>query len=140
MLKIVLTGGSGSGKTAIQRVIRQSFGDHLLLVADLASEVLRDFGCAVGDMDPATIRRVQHEIYMRQKSREQEVRELVPAAARVLLLDRGTIDGAAYWPEGPGAFWAAMGTRHAAPGEIAFWRSGSRIAIQALYELHLTSR
>ena len=33
---------------------------------------------------------------------------------KILLLDRGTIDGAAYWPEGPEAFWADRGTTHAA--------------------------
>jgi predicted ATPase len=114
MLKIVLTGGSGSGKTAIQRVIQQSFGDQVLPVRELASEVLRDFNCAVGSMEPATIKRVQHEIYVRQKGREQEACEPAPAVARVLLLDRGTIDGAAYWPEGPEAFWTTMGTSHAA--------------------------
>jgi hypothetical protein len=29
---------------------------------------------------------------------------------RFLVLDRGTIDGAAYWPEGPEAFFSAVGT------------------------------
>lgn len=114
MLRVVLTGGSGSGKTAIQRVIKQNFGDQIVMVAELASEVLRDFNCAVGEMHPATIRRVQHEIYVRQKSREKEARELASVDAKVLLLDRGTIDGAAYWPEGPKAFWTAMETSHAA--------------------------
>ena len=113
MLNLVLTGGSGSGKTAIQKILEQNFGERLSLVKELASEVLRDFHCAVGDMDPATIRQVQREIYVRQKYREREALAIAPAGARVLLLDRGTIDGAAYWPEGPDAFWTAMGTSHA---------------------------
>ncbi|MFW5920938.1 MAG: AAA family ATPase, partial [Polyangiales bacterium] len=29
---------------------------------------------------------------------------------RVLLCDRGTVDGAAYWPDGPDEFFAAVGS------------------------------
>ena len=29
---------------------------------------------------------------------------------RVLICDRGTVDGAAYWPDGPDDFFAALGT------------------------------
>ena len=32
------------------------------------------------------------------------------SAAVILLLDRGTIDGAAYWPDGPDDFWRDIGT------------------------------
>jgi hypothetical protein len=33
---------------------------------------------------------------------------------KLLLLDRGTIDGSAYWPEGPEDYWRDLGTTAAA--------------------------
>ncbi|MGZ5970021.1 MAG: AAA family ATPase, partial [Polyangiales bacterium] len=33
---------------------------------------------------------------------------------RILLCDRGTIDGAAYWPDDPAGFYEAVGTTEAA--------------------------
>ncbi|MGZ3694268.1 MAG: AAA family ATPase, partial [Bdellovibrionota bacterium] len=44
---------------------------------------------------------VQHEL---------EVTYLVEYPEKALVLDRGVIDGAAYWPEGPENFFAALGT------------------------------
>jgi hypothetical protein len=41
---------------------------------------------------------------------EQESRLAAAHPDRILLLDRGTIDGAAYWPEGADAFWRDRGT------------------------------
>ena len=37
-------------------------------------------------------------------------RKLAPTGKKILLLDRGTIDGAAYWPDGPQEYWRDLGT------------------------------
>jgi hypothetical protein len=41
---------------------------------------------------------------------EQEDRLATEFPEKTLLLDRGTIDGAAYWPEGPDDYWRDLGT------------------------------
>ena len=38
-------------------------------------------------------------------------------SGKVLLLDRGTIDGSGYWPDGPYAYWRELGT--SAEAELA---------------------
>ena len=55
-------------------------------------------------------RDVQRRIYRHQ--REQEDRMHAEHPDQIILLDRGTIDGAAYWPEGPEAYWQDLGTTH----------------------------
>jgi hypothetical protein len=57
-------------------------------------------------------RDVQRKIYQLQV--EQEDRLAAKHSGKVLLLDRGTIDGAAYWPEGPEEYWQDLGTTLAA--------------------------
>src|SRR5690349_22320872 len=59
-------------------------------------------------MADATRRDLQREIYMTQLLWESDSGN--DAAAQVVISDRGTVDGAAYWPDGPEAFWSAMGT------------------------------
>jgi hypothetical protein len=51
---------------------------------------------------------VQRQIYRLQV--EQEERLAVEHPDKILLLDRGTIDGAAYWPHGPDDYWRDLGT------------------------------
>jgi hypothetical protein len=51
---------------------------------------------------------------MFELQRDQETRLAAAHPHRILLLDRGTVDGAAYWPEGPEAFWRDRHTTHAA--------------------------
>ena len=53
-------------------------------------------------------RDVQRRIYRMQV--EQEDRLTLAHPGKALLLDRGTIDGAAYWPQGPDDYWRDLGT------------------------------
>jgi hypothetical protein len=53
-------------------------------------------------------REVQRRIYHVQVEQEQRIALAHPDKA--LLLDRGTIDGAAYWPDGPDDYWRDLGT------------------------------
>ncbi|HEX8913674.1 MAG TPA: AAA family ATPase, partial [Humisphaera sp.] len=63
-------------------------------------------------LDLGQRRDVQRRIYRWQLDQEQRLAAAHPG--RTLLLDRGTIDGAAYWPDGAEAYWADVGTTHAA--------------------------
>src|SRR4029079_18805765 len=50
----------------------------------------------------------QRRMYRLQLEQEERLARAHPG--KILLLDRGTIDGAAYWPEGPEDFWRDIGT------------------------------
>jgi predicted ATPase len=102
--RIVLTGGPGAGKTALIELVRQSFCDHIVVLPEAAGIV---FGGGFPRLDDVTHQRAaQRAIFYVQ-------RELEAAAegtdAALVLCDRGTVDGAAYWP-GPGEFWPEVGT------------------------------
>jgi hypothetical protein len=66
-------------------------------------------------LDEAGRRDVQRRIYRLQRSQEDRIAAEFPE--KILILDRGTIDGAAYWPEGPGAYWTDLKTSH--PAELS---------------------
>jgi predicted ATPase len=100
----VLTGGPGAGKTAVLELVHQSFCKHVKVLPEAAGII---FGggfprAAEGDV----LRAAQRAIFYVQ-------RELEAAAdssdAAIVLCDRGTVDGMAYWP-GPDDLFSAVGT------------------------------
>ena len=58
--------------------------------------------------DPSTAAATQRAIFHTQRNLEDVQSALFPG--RILLCDRGTVDGAAYWPGTDEAFFSAMGT------------------------------
>ena len=105
--RIVLTGGPGAGKTAVLELIRRAFCEHVHVLPEAAGIV---FGGGFPRGTEGDVRRAaQRAIFFVQ-------RELEAAAtghnAAIVLCDRGTIDGVAYWP-GPGALFDAVGTAEA---------------------------
>ncbi len=107
--RVVLTGGPGAGKTAALELVRLSFCVHVDVLPESAS-VLFGGGFRRGTT-AAGKAAAQRAIFHVQ--RELEVVAEVEANAALTLCDRGTPDGAAYWP-GPGEFWSAFGTTRAA--------------------------
>lgn len=110
--KIVLTGGPGAGKTVVTAALLSRLPDRLILVPEAATAVYLKLDTRWDRLDTAGRRRVQTMMYQHQL--EQEARFAAEHPNAVLLLDRGTVDGAAYWPDGDAAFWPAVGTTHAA--------------------------
>jgi len=110
--RIVLTGGPGSGKTAVAAALHRSQPDRYVVVPEAATQVYSSLNTRWDRLDPDGRRRVQRQIYQLQL--EQEARLDDDAGGNIMLLDRGTVDGAAYWPEGPEHYWAELGTTHAA--------------------------
>jgi len=102
--RIVLTGGPGAGKTAVLEVLRRGTCRHVLVLPEAAG-ILFGGGFPRGPSAPLR-RSAQRAIYHVQ-------RELESTAAgddfAVVLCDRGTVDGMAYWP-GPDDMWSALGT------------------------------
>jgi len=105
--RIVLTGGPGAGKTAVLELVRQYFCKHVMVLPEAAG-ILFGGGFPRGG-PPAFRRAAQRAIFYVQ--RELEATGEAGNAA-VIVCDRGTIDGAAYWP-GPEDFWSAVGTTRA---------------------------
>jgi len=102
--RIVLTGGPGAGKTAVLELVRQYFCKHVTVLPEAAGIL---FGGGFPRGGPPPFRRAaQRAIFYVQ--RELEATGEAGNAA-VIVCDRGTIDGVAYWP-GPDDFWSAVGT------------------------------
>lgn len=102
--RIVLTGGPGAGKTAVLELIQQYFCVHVRVLPEAA-------GIVFGGGFPRGVqghqrRAAQRAIFFLQ-------RELEATAdgdrSAIVLCDRGTVDGAAYWP-GPDELWTSVGT------------------------------
>jgi len=103
--RIVLTGGPGAGKTAVLELVRHSFCVHMKVLVEGAGIVFGGGfprGNSIGERQAA-----QRAIFYVQ-------RELEAAAdaenAAIVLCDRGTVDGAAYWPGAADEFWQSVGT------------------------------
>lgn len=103
---VALTGGPGAGKTAVLEVIRKNFCDHVVVLPEAASILFR--GGFPRRNEPWGRKALQRAIYHVQCQLEQMM--LDEGHTALILCDRGTIDGLAYWPDGPAAFWQEFGT------------------------------
>jgi len=104
-LRIVLTGGPGGGKTTAADLFRREIGDQVVVVPEAATLLFS--GGFPREVQEDAARASQRAIYHVQRNLEDVQRAMFPK--RILLCDRGTVDGAAYWPEGDGDFFAQVG-------------------------------
>jgi len=103
--RVVLTGGPGAGKTAVLELIRRSFCEHVRVLPEAAGVV---FGGGFPREDDATCRRAaQRAIFYIQRELEIAGDSHNPT---IVLCDRGTLDGVAYWPGPLEEFWSSLGT------------------------------
>lgn len=104
--RIVLTGGPGGGKTTAADLFRREIGERVVLVPEAATLVFS--GGFPRVHEPHAVHAAQRAIYHVQRNLEDVQAALYPD--RVLLCDRGTVDGAAYWPGEPEGFFTDMGS------------------------------
>jgi predicted ATPase len=109
-LKIVLTGAPGSGKTIISAQIARSNPTRYALVPEAATQVYTNSHTRWDRVDINRRRELQKQIYLLQRAQEDRIADENPG--KILLLDRGTLDGAAYWPDGPEAYLLHLNTTH----------------------------
>ena len=103
--RVVLTGGPGAGKTAVLELIRRSFCAHVKVLPEAAGIV---FGGGFPREDDAACRRAaQRAIFYVQRELEAAGDSHHPA---IVLCDRGTLDGLAYWPGSSDDFWSGLNT------------------------------
>jgi len=104
--RLVLTGGPGGGKTTAADLFRRELGERVVVVPESATILFA--GGFPRSREAEAGRAVQRAIFHVQRNIEDVQSAHFPD--RVLLCDRGTIDGAAYWPTGDRDFFDAMGT------------------------------
>lgn len=122
MKRIVLTGGPCAGKTIISRRLAADHPDRMVLVPEAATQVYNAMQTRWDKLDLEGRRDVQRKIYRLQIDQEESTAEANPG--KILLLDRGTIDGAAYWPDGPENYWRDLGSslqRELARYDLVIW-------------------
>jgi hypothetical protein len=106
--RVVVTGGPGGGKTTAADLFRREIGDRVIVVPEAATLLFS--GGFPRPSEPDASRSAQQAIYHVQRNLEDIQAARFPE--RVLLCDRGTVDGGAYWPDGAAEFYAAVGSSH----------------------------
>lgn len=108
--KVVLTGGPCAGKTHCLRAIRARYGSQVVTLPESATLVL-DSGIPppgherIHVSQDEWVRSFQGAILGLQQTVEDVAEPLARrCGARLIVCDRGVLDGAAYWPGGRQAF------------------------------------
>ena len=104
--RIVVTGGPGGGKTTAADLFRREIGERVVVVPEAATLLFG--GGFPRSREPMAVRAAQNAIYHLQRNLEDVQSARFPR--RILLCDRGTVDGAAYWPGQPDEFFHSVGT------------------------------
>jgi predicted ATPase len=103
---VVLTGGPGAGKTAVLEVVKRHLCAHVMVLPEAAT-MLWTGGFP---RRPSVPSRMAAQRAIARVQRELEAIALEDRTAQVVLCDRGTVDGQAYWPGDPASMWAQLGT------------------------------
>jgi predicted ATPase len=104
--RIVLSGGPGGGKTTAADLFRREMGERVIVVPESATLLFS--GGFPRSTVPEAVIAIQQAIFQLQQKLEDLQSILYPD--RILLCDRGTVDGAAYFPGTPTKFFASLGT------------------------------
>lgn len=102
---IVVTGGPGAGKSAVLELAKRRFCRHVKVLPEAASMLFAG-GFPRGALKPA-----QRAIYFVQRELENAANDVDDAA--IVLCDRGTLDGMAYWPGDEASFFEGLSTSKA---------------------------
>jgi hypothetical protein len=104
--RVVLTGGPAAGKSAILDVLDRHLKGEIHVVPESATILFK--GGFPRPRDNAGRRLVQGAVFHVQRSLEEIA--ALESASIPHVCDRGSLDGAAYWPGGLHRFLGAMGT------------------------------
>ncbi|MEI7973278.1 MAG: ATP-binding protein [Bdellovibrio sp.] len=105
--RLVVTGGPSGGKTTLIETLQREFPQDLAIVTEAASVLYRG-GFPRLNSNKARVH-AQRAIYFVQSELEKLV-SFHESGRSLLVCDRGSIDGAAYWPGGVGGFFRSLGT------------------------------
>lgn len=111
--RVVVTGGPGGGKTTAADLFRREIGDRVVIVPETATLLFSGgFPRPTPEGHDDAVRSAQQAIFHVQRNLEDIQSAHYPD--RVLLCDRGTVDGGAYWPDGADDYFASVGSTHEA--------------------------
>lgn len=102
---VVVTGGPGAGKTALLEVVQNNFCRHVVILPEAAT-ILWHGGFPRRDTVPA--RRAAQRAIVRVQLELQRM-ALEEGTPSLIVCDRGTLDGAAYWPGDADEYYAELG-------------------------------
>lgn len=105
-IRVVITGGPGGGKTTALDLFRRELSHDVAVVPEAASILFQ--GGLPRSNDPQVQICTQKAIYELQKSLESIQATLNPE--KLLICDRGTLDGEAYWPQKSDHFYEYLKT------------------------------
>lgn len=103
-LKIVITGGPGGGKTTALDLFQREYRGKVKIVPESAT-ILYQHGL-MRESAPERKKLLQESIYKMQITLEDIYRSLHTKC--LLVCDRGTIDGLAYWPSDEESFFKSI--------------------------------
>ena len=101
---VVLTGGPGAGKTAVLEVVRRELCSHVVVLPEAAS-ILWSGGFPRRQTMAA--RTAAQRVIVRLQIEMQRM-VIEEGHAALILCDRGTLDGLAYWPRSEAEYFAAF--------------------------------
>jgi predicted ATPase len=104
--RIVLTGGPGGGKTTALDLIRREFSGKIATVPEAATMIFS--GGIERSIDNHVLKKQQTAIFNLQKHLEDIQRATYDHS--IILCDRGSLDGLAYWPGSSDDFFQTMQT------------------------------
>lgn len=104
--RIVLTGGPGGGKTTAADLFRRELGEKVVIVPEAATILFK--GGFPRANEKHAVESLQLAIYQVQRNLEDVQSKIYQD--RILLCDRGTVDGAAYWPNSAEGFFNYVGS------------------------------
>jgi predicted ATPase len=104
--RIVMTGGPGAGKTTAADLIRREIGEKIIVVPEAATMLFA--GGFPRYSTTYAVEATQKAIYSTQCNLEDV--QVAEYPDRILLCDRGTLDGSVYWPKGSTNYFDSMGT------------------------------
>jgi predicted ATPase len=104
--RVVLTGGPGGGKTTAADLYRREIGADVVIVPEAATLLYSGGFPRLGEKGVRIA--TQKAIYHVQKNLEDA--QAAHFSGRILLCDRGTVDGAVYWPGDSMEFFSNLGT------------------------------
>lgn len=102
--KIVLTGGPGGGKTTALDLFRRELKKGVSIAPEAAT-ILFENGYQRSS-EPSQLKQTQLAVYNLQTSLEEIFASNLET--EILLCDRGSLDGLAYWPEDEASFFQTI--------------------------------
>lgn len=116
--KIVVTGGPSGGKTTLIEALKKELGPQVALVPEAATILYRGGFPRFKDETSAML--TQRSIYLVQR----ELEDLFAHEGRtspLLVCDRGSLDGVAYWPRSEAHFFKNLKTTRATEAARYDW-------------------